>query len=948
MPTINIIDMASPPASRSISRTTNLDDEMPIESGGHASCINGAYALLPDTLHDERPVFRHLDPIPDGFSEESGKHLFVVYHRDNDAWAISTELGSLDVLAYVMNDVLDSTAHIFDNATWYVSNGEGSYDADPEVQMSGVMVPRREHELMHATHDIDLPQQAADEVEEDDETEISVDLDHEQLETSPGVRDIPNQPREPMHPQSLKASTLHSRSRASALDNDGSLTPEFSEDELLDIAEDDADEDDGQDDGDGDGAVFAEAPPNARGRLKQNSTSLPIQPALQHLAEETSTDPYPESPQRRMPDISTGTRRGFAGLFRRDRTASAREKVASNRSRSASVPSRPTRSYSSSSTSADSRRRRGSISHMAKKVLGKLPGSQSARRVYQETKSKVLRMSGRLSPAEVINKCLARLGANPSAGEAQSLFADIQRALGRGRNPRDEVLVLRRNILDAWRVSLKQLTNPGTSDATLLIQILDFSFIKCSNVISEESLLLFCAKVLAINYLVVPGLSEVIVRAVSRATPIAGRRSFKIGQSVNNRCKEQQRMLCAVLPAEQRLIFYNIFQLSRMDLGNANDQCPATIPRTKFHHQFAKLFTSDDFLQTLEGFQTTTSPKLRHPNLWDKHVAVPGRWTARFVTRTDAGFGFLSVFLEVLVRRARSLYTFSYYATKADSLMGVNMQTTSAVALMPGFAELATCFLRLALTTQLAVKKSFPIGHGPPSLIVNWTERTAAAALALSSSGIFLSCLLEDLMQQTSLFHVPDVISLFESYEKVHNARLPADFDTDLAVDFVTRLLDCPHYVITMFTLRWLYENLDFFSDQQRTALTGLLTEDRMFWRLLGHWESGVRHLTITLLCYRLFRLRHVRVITSVLNALGCPPYSRTTIQTDHRSSPFARLYIVALLEQTRNVVSDARRWMRQQYGSNEDAVSFPPLALSLPPMNNMTSMYGPSKQSRK
>jgi hypothetical protein len=36
----------------------------------------------------------------------------------------------------------------------------------------------------------------------------------------------------------------------------------------------------------------------------------------------------------------------------------------------------------------------------------------------------------------------------------------------------------------------------------------------------------------------------------------------------------------------------------------------------------------------------------------------------RFVTRTDAGFGFLSVFLEVLVRRAKLLYKVEFYASK--------------------------------------------------------------------------------------------------------------------------------------------------------------------------------------------------------------------------------------------------------------------------------------------
>lgn len=42
-----------------------------------------------------------------------------------------------------------------------------------------------------------------------------------------------------------------------------------------------------------------------------------------------------------------------------------------------------------------------------------------------------------------------------------------------------------------------------------------------------ESLLLFCAKAMAINYFCVPRLAMVIVEAVCRATPISGRRSRK-------------------------------------------------------------------------------------------------------------------------------------------------------------------------------------------------------------------------------------------------------------------------------------------------------------------------------------------------------------------------------------------------------------------------------------
>ena len=75
---------------------------------GHAHFINGAYDYKRDTQHDLRPVFRHRVAIPKGFKAASGvharsaaplnaagKYLHLYYHADNDAWAISTELGSL-------------------------------------------------------------------------------------------------------------------------------------------------------------------------------------------------------------------------------------------------------------------------------------------------------------------------------------------------------------------------------------------------------------------------------------------------------------------------------------------------------------------------------------------------------------------------------------------------------------------------------------------------------------------------------------------------------------------------------------------------------------------------------------------------------------------------------------------------------------------------------------
>lgn len=63
-------------------------------------------------------------------------------------------------------------------------------------------------------------------------------------------------------------------------------------------------------------------------------------------------------------------------------------------------------------------------------------------------------------------------------------------------------------------------------------------------------------------------------------------------------------------------------------------------------------------------YSSLRTPDLLSDELWGGQRATGGRWTARFVTRTDAGFGFFSVFMEVLMRRSRSLLGFRYYGTK--------------------------------------------------------------------------------------------------------------------------------------------------------------------------------------------------------------------------------------------------------------------------------------------
>lgn len=140
---------------------------------------------------------------------------------------------------------------------------------------------------------------------------------------------------------------------------------------------------------------------------------------------------------------------------------------------------------------------------------------------------------------------------------------------------------------------------------------------------------------------------------------------------------------------------------------------------------------------------------------------------------------------------------------KGDQKLGINSKFLYGIVYCPGFLELSSCYLRLALTTKHALKRPCGSVVSPPryrttslpssailfnkyivsrplpfciciyfilffwflikcgSLICNWSDRTAACALAMSISGVFLSTLLKDLMLQTSVAHVADVIGLF-------------------------------------------------------------------------------------------------------------------------------------------------------------------------------------------
>eukprot|EP00730_Choanoeca_flexa_P000277 TRINITY_DN10127_c0_g1_i1.p1 TRINITY_DN10127_c0_g1~~TRINITY_DN10127_c0_g1_i1.p1 ORF type:complete len:1081 (+),score=238.98 TRINITY_DN10127_c0_g1_i1:101-3343(+) len=946
-------DNASPPPSDDAQAFVKLSGRQ-----GHADCINGRYVQTDDEQHDDRPVFRHDTPIPAGYSSDSGKRLWLVYHEDNDAWAISTELGSLDVLAYVMGDIFNPNAYLYDDATWYVSNGQGDYEADANIRIQSSLLAPRKAALIKATQDIGLPSQAQDEMDEDED----------------------EQP----------APELHLKARSQSL-TEGTVRPPA-------------------------------------------ATSNDLSP----LQEESSTD--------------DGAR---ASTDQPSASASATSRVKGNRPRAATEGALPddfadsdTASIHGSENGAFSgsvRRRKGSIGSFTKAMIKRIPGRKRAQRVYQDSKIAMKRMSGRETPCEALKRHVVKAKSANNVKDKDTFMADVLKTLQRGRNHRDDENQLRACLLDAWELSLNVLTSAGEnvqvethyeiiltiltrsevqlhslfkSDAKadwvprccqLTWQTHEYVVGRLSGVITEEQLLLFCAKVVAINYLVVPGLSQVIIRAVSRNTPIVGRRSFKIGQNVTSRCVKEQDSLARVAPLAQRNLFYNIHQLARVEVGSVDDQCAATLPKSKFHHPYARLTTSTDTLDILDRLKTPQSPVLLDDRFWRGRRAESGRWTARFVTRTDAGFGFLSVFLEVLIRRAQKLFAFDYYSSKPDELLGVNQKHTSGVVLMPGFIEMAACFLRLSLTTQLAIKRNFLVGHGPPSLICNWTDRTAAAALAMSTSGVFLTCLLEDLMMQTGLHYVPDVIALlgsfkalFESYQRMHQDTLPADLDMDLMVHFLRELIFCSHYVVTMFTIRWLYEVIDYFSPPQRVIISHLLCQEDVLERLLCHWESGVRHLALTFIAYRIFapeqmrlqsaflsrlcnildqpRLQHpkfnvqehleadtnpkittlvaeqcntvVDFILDLLEGHECsePPYSlKTMVKMDTVTRPIRRSrYAAACLAQACHLLGEAHTWVSEHRIAGDEDRGYPPLTLSLPPMQNLSSMYSAQRPSRK
>jgi hypothetical protein len=218
-----------------------------------------------------------------------------------------------------------------------------------------------------------------------------------------------------------------------------------------------------------------------------------------------------------------------------------------------------------------------------------------------------------------------------------------------------------------------------------------------------------------------------------------------------------------------------------------------------------------------------------------------------------------------------------------DQKLGLRQQTQVALALLPGLVPLGAALARLALTAEVALKPKYRVGAGPPSVVVNWTDRAAASVLALAPCGPWLSVLLRDLMGQTNVHHVADVLALLgslkallESYERLHAAPLPADVDADLVLLFVARLLASPHYVVAMYALRWLYDCVDFLPEALRAAVFDHVLDAAVLPRLFCHWEPGVAHLAHMLLVHRLFDpdcvAQQVPLLAALAAQLAAPP----------------------------------------------------------------------------
>eukprot|EP00049_Salpingoeca_infusionum_P007389 m.119774 g.119774 ORF g.119774 m.119774 type:complete len:1250 (+) comp13679_c2_seq6:283-4032(+) len=1052
MPVFNVIDSLGVPASSS---ATQRDSKSPVVMAeaaepeedlviqgrvGHGACINGIYDVVQDRKYSDRPMFRQRGEIAAGFAQYSGKRLALAFYEENNAWALSLEPGSMDVIAYVLGDVLDPVTAGFDGSgLWFVSNGQGQYESDSNMTLSGKYAPTERTQLYD--YALSLPTHSSEYEEEETAypAEIPAELD---TYTPHGVTSMEcideddQLPRNSSDEQAVNDIAAYS-SYSSSSSSDSVATHEV--------------------------AVVTKTYQASSRQLSKatKATTAAAVAAANAAVSETESEIVESSSVSAVTRTSSTTARGID-------VPGAESAAVPEESHADQLSSRSDSMSSIDSEGHPRRRKSSSLRRLGQRIstsFRRLSGRESLKKRFQDTKNRLYRMSGRETPGETLHRLAIKLETTELYTDHAPLLVEANKALARSRNRRDELPFIREALVSMWAVSHRCLADCDAPHRVMYFDVIlsimtrdevqlftvrkqeeeaswvksvcelswkthQFVIERLSSVISDEQMLIFCAKVLAINYLVIPDLAQVIVAAISRGTPITTRRCRMIGARFYRRVLFRLVELEPSLSPEMRHRLYNFFQLCGVNLKPTENQCPATAPKTAYHHEHAVLFTPPQYISMMQSMLTPDSPDLLSDTLWSGHRAVDGLWTHRFITKTAAGFGFFSVFMEVLVRRAHYLFlnmapvlTESLPADQRKdkerdimrriSGFGDN-STTNYVVFMPGFTELVASYSRLSLISRLAIKQEFLVNHGPPGVVCNWTDRTAACALTLSLSGVYFSALWEELMLQTSLLHVADVMTLLsslkamlESYHKLHiDTPLPSDIDMDLFCLFFRKLLTYPHYIVLMFTMRWLYDCLDHFPEDQRSRLTNVLVEEDVLNNAFCHWEPGVRHLFHNLVVFRFFHPSALLPQTSFVQALRTmlehpvkkpqrfrpmaaavfldsrasadthvsrsyqkqcalfmeylqkicdghvadPPFSVTALTDEAAANkePCYSLYGARSVEQLMQTLVEGQRWIMQHRAKRSSDDTYPALAMSLPPLQNMTSMYSKHHPSRK
>jgi hypothetical protein len=189
---------------------------------------------------------------------------------------------------------------------------------------------------------------------------------------------------------------------------------------------------------------------------------------------------------------------------------------------------------------------------------------------------------------EAMKRQLDKYRQTEEEGDKGGVVFDLQKAVRRGRSNKDQLDDLRSVLLEVWRTLLRGVDQASVEarevffDTIIAVMVREEIQVhsvtaqtqgepwlaKCCHLLIRthlyvveklsstgmyESLLLFCAKALAINYFCVPHLADVIVRAVAKATPVHGRRAKRIGENVATRAVEAQQSSAKTVPLDKRV-----------------------------------------------------------------------------------------------------------------------------------------------------------------------------------------------------------------------------------------------------------------------------------------------------------------------------------------------------------------------------------------------------------